>query len=113
MRILIAVILLVLFFWLQYRLWIGSGSLGQKAELEREIDQQQRVNLELKTRNDQVVDEIEALSTGTEGLEEVARSRLGMIGDDEIFYMIPERETAEKNTTFDSGSKPDDQTVFE
>lgn len=89
---LISVLLLVLLLVLQYQLWVGDGSLGQKAELEQEIEKQQIHNHQLKARNEVIASEIEVLTQGTEGLEEVARSKLGMIGEDEIFYVIPEKK---------------------
>ena len=96
----ISIFLLILLLLLQYQLWVGDGSLGQRAELKREIEKQQIKNNQLKARNDVIASEIDVLSTGTEGLEEMARSKLGMIGENEVFYVIPER----KNT----GSESDD-----
>lgn len=91
MQRLISIVLLILLLVLQYQLWVGDGSLGQRAELKRDIEKQQINNNQLKARNDVIASEIEVLSTGTEGLEEIARSKLGMIGEDEIFYVIPEK----------------------
>lgn len=98
MRLLIGLVLLALLLMLQYQLWVGDGSLGQRAELKKEIEQQQIKNNQLKARNDVIASEIEALSTGTEGLEEVARSKLGMIGEGETFYVIPEKRIQGKDS---------------
>jgi len=89
-RILFAV-LLTLLLLLQYRLWVGPGSLSQRLALQREIATQRDQNQQLETRNRAIIDEIEVLASGAEGLEELARSRLGMIGADEVFYLLPEQ----------------------
>ena len=44
-------ILLILLVVLQYRLWIAEGSLAERHRLERQIEQQTRVNEELQARN--------------------------------------------------------------
>lgn len=92
----ISIVLLVFLLILQYQLWIGDGSLGHRAELQQQIDEQSIRNQQLEARNQVIASEIEVLSTGTEGLEEVARSKLGMIGEDETFYLIPEKEQQSK-----------------
>ncbi len=87
MRILIA-ILFVLFFWLQYRLWVGEGSLAEVYNLRREIGQQQ-VELERMKRRNQVLEaEVRDLKTGLEALEERARTELGMIRKGEVYYQV-------------------------
>lgn len=93
MRYLLGLALLALFLVLQYQLWVGDGSLGQRAQLQREIEAQKVKNQQLKTRNEIIAREIEILSSSDEAMEEVARSKLGMIGEDETFYLIPEQES--------------------
>ncbi len=96
MRILIG-ILLVLFLWLQYRLWVGEGSLAEVHNLRREINHQQSELERLKQRNRVLEAEVLDLKTGLEALEERARSELGMIREGELFYQIiePEAESTE------------------
>ncbi|MEQ9021628.1 MAG: septum formation initiator family protein, partial [Pseudomonadales bacterium] len=89
MRFLLGLGLLALFLVLQYQLWIGDGSLGQMAQLQREIEVQKVKNQQLKTRNEIIAREIEILSSSDDAMEEVARSKLGMIGENETFYLIP------------------------
>jgi len=89
MRLLIA-ILLVLFLWLQYRLWVGEGSLAEVHNLKREIEIQQQEVDALKRRNQVLEAEVRDLKRGTEALEERARSELGMIREGEVFYQIVE-----------------------
>ena len=90
MKLWIGLILIALLMILQYQLWVGDGSLGHRAELQRQIEEQQIRNQQLEVRNEVITQEIEILTSGDEAIEEVARSRLGMIGEDETFYLIPE-----------------------
>lgn len=99
MRFLLGLGLLALFLVLQYQLWIGDGSLGQRAQLQREIEAQKVKNQQLKTRNEFIAREIEILSSSDDAMEEVARSKLGMIGEDETFYLIPKQESDRSRNT--------------
>lgn len=87
MKWLIAILILLLL-GLQYRLWVGEGSIAHRIELQQQIDQQQAENALLKLRNDRLALEIEALKNGTSGVEERAREELGLIKEDETFFMI-------------------------
>ena len=86
------VILILLLISLQYRLWVGEGSLAQRVELQRKIDQYQAENDTLRERNRILALEVEALKNGLEGIEERAREQMGMIKEGETFYMIVEPE---------------------
>ena len=59
-------------------------------ELEQMIDSQTEENQKLKLRNEQLEQEIEELKTGTESIEEKARTDFGMIKEGEEFYLIVE-----------------------
>ena len=82
------VILVLLLAGLQYRLWIGEGSLAQRVELQVKIEQYEAENDALRQRNRILALEVEALKNGLEGVEERAREQMGMIGKGETFYMI-------------------------
>jgi cell division protein FtsB len=85
---LLIVILLILFLALQYRLWVGEGSLAEVSNLSDQVDAQKAENQRLKDRNAALDAEVQDLKTGYEAIEERARSELGMIKDDETFYQI-------------------------
>jgi cell division protein FtsB len=85
MRILIVVLLLLLG-WLQYRLWVGEGSLAEVAALRHEILAQGEELEKLRNRNRRLQAEVEDLRQGQDALEERARSELGMIKEGEIFF---------------------------
>ncbi len=95
MKWLVLVLILLLGF-LQYRLWVGEGSLAQIAELKRDIDRQQMENAHLRARNQALASEIDALKNGS-SIEDRARRDMGMIRKDETFVLIvDEQEKAKK-----------------
>ena len=100
MRWLIA-ILIILLAGLQYRLWIGEGSLAHQAALERQIQQQQAENNRLRERNAVLAREVDDLKSGLEAIEERAREQMGMIKEGETFFMIvkPEDKSTSENTS--------------
>ncbi|MCI5106109.1 MAG: septum formation initiator family protein [Pseudomonadales bacterium] len=81
-------ILGVLFISLQYQLWLGEDSVRALNMLEEELAAQQAVNADLAGRNQGLEVEVLDLKNGLEAVEERARSELGMIAQDETFYMI-------------------------
>ncbi|HEC16332.1 MAG TPA: cell division protein FtsB [Sedimenticola sp.] len=91
MRILIG-ILLVLLALLQYRLWVGEGSLAEVRNLKEEIAVRQKELEQLRQRNRALEAEVKDLKQGLEAVEERARSELGMIRKGETFYQIIEPE---------------------
>ncbi len=86
----LAILLLVLL-QLQYRLWVGEGSFAHISELENGIAEQRAANRRLRNRNNMLELEINGLKNGLSGIEEKARSELGMIKEGETFYMFVEK----------------------
>ena len=85
---LIVAILFVLLIWLQYKLWLGDGGIPEVLELEAEIETvQSEVNI-LQERNSALNAEVMDLKKGIEAIEERARSEMGMIKKDEIYYQV-------------------------
>ena len=80
--------LAIIFLSLQLQLWLGEGSVRSLSLLESELDDQQAANADLQARNRILEIEVVDLKNGLEAVEERARSELGMIGDDEVFYLI-------------------------
>ncbi|MET0050993.1 MAG: cell division protein FtsB [Candidatus Thiodiazotropha sp.] len=87
MRIVIA-LLLVLLLFLQYRLWVGEGSLAEVSNLKVEIEGLQQELVGLRKRNRALQAEVEDLRSGKAAIEERARSELGMIKEGETFYQV-------------------------
>jgi hypothetical protein len=58
------------------------------------VAEQQQSNAELKARNDALFAEVQDLREGLDAIEERARSELGLVGEDESFYLIVDPEIA-------------------
>jgi cell division protein FtsB len=91
-------LLVVIILGLQIRLWTGSGSLAEISRMNESIITQEAANLELQSRNRELLTEVDALKDGTDAVEEMAREDLGLIKEGETFYMIvePEEPVSEK-----------------
>lgn len=87
MKWLIAVLAL-LFIGLQYRLWMGDGSLSEVVQLKAELQKQQLLVNKLKQRNEVLETRVVELQNGNAAIEEIARKDLGMIKKGETFYQI-------------------------
>lgn len=82
------VVLLVIFGYLQQRLWVGDGSFKSAKQLEVKIAEQRAENEKLLERNTILDAEVQELKSGMETVEERARQELGMIKEGETLYMI-------------------------
>ncbi|HEX5363111.1 MAG TPA: cell division protein FtsB [Gallionella sp.] len=90
----VTLILAVLLLLLQYPLWLGKGSWLKVWDLNRQVTEQQQVNQQTQTRNAMLDAEVLDLKQGTEAIEERARSELGMIKRDEVFYQFIGKQPA-------------------
>ena len=84
------IILIGFFLMIQFDIWLKDDGFSRVKELEQMIDSQTEENQKLKLRNEQLEKEIEELKSGTESIEEKARTDLGMIKEGEEFYLIVE-----------------------
>lgn len=91
---LLAITLTGLIVLIQYPLWLGKGGLLRVWEMERQIGVQQETNGRLQVRNAALDAEVRDLKQGLEAIEERARSELGMIRRDEIFFQVLENAPA-------------------
>lgn len=89
---LLALILAGLILVIQYPLWLGKGGWLRVWEVERQIRLEREVARERQARNRALDAEVRDLKLGLEALEERARSELGMIRQDEMFFQIVEEE---------------------
>ena len=81
-------ILLLLLAALQYRLWVGNGSLAQVTDLTQQIADQRAENEILLERNRVLDAEVLELKKGMETVEERARHELGMVKEGETLYQL-------------------------
>ena len=87
----LALAFIVLIAALQYPMWLGKGGWFQVRELDRQLAAQRAANAGLKARNDALDADVRDLKTGYEAIEERARSELGMVKQDEVFFQIQPR----------------------
>lgn len=81
-------VLILLLAGLQHRLWTGTGSFAQAADLKQQIADQKAENERLFERNRVLDAEVAELKKGMETVEERARHELGMVKDGETLYQI-------------------------
>jgi len=74
-------------------LWLGDGGIPEVLELEQEIEAVQTEVNKLQERNKALNAEVMDLKTGIEAIEERARSEMGMIKKDEIYYQVIDSES--------------------
>ena len=60
-------------------MWLGKGGWLQVRETDRQLALQREANAKLKARNAALDADVRDLKTGSEAIEERARSELGMI----------------------------------
>ena len=84
----LALVFVVLIAALQYPMWLGKGGWLQVRELSRQVEAQRAANAKLKERNGALDAEVRDLKTGSEAIEERARSELGMVRHDEVFFQL-------------------------
>jgi cell division protein FtsB len=84
----LALVFLLLITALQYPMWLGKGGWLKVRDLHAQVAAQQRANAELKARNEALDAEVRDLKQGVEAIEERARSELGMIRQDEVFFQL-------------------------
>ena len=90
----IIVLLIVLLVLLQYKIWLGDGGIPRILQLQEEVDTVQVQVDKLKERNRALDAEVTDLKKGLDAIEERARSDLGMIGQDEVYYQVIDKKPA-------------------
>jgi cell division protein FtsB len=81
---------------LQYPMWLGKGGWLQVREFDRGLAAQKEANAKLKARNDALDADVRDLKTGIEAIEERARSELGMVKQDEVFFQLQQSAGQER-----------------
>ena len=88
---LLALVLAGFLIALQIPLWFGKGGWLRVRDLQQQVDAQKAVTAKLETRNRAFDAEVRDLKSGYDALEERARSELGMIRQDEMFFQFTAR----------------------
>ncbi len=93
---LVTLALIALIALLQHPLWLGKGSWLRVWEVDNQVRAQRETNQKLALRNAALDAEVRDLKQGLDAIEERARSELGMIKRDEIFFQILDEQQAGK-----------------
>jgi cell division protein FtsB len=96
MKILIGILILLLI-GLQYKLWLGDGSLSEVVQLSRELDLQKEKLRILEQRNNILEAQVLDLQNGLDAFEEKARNDLGMIKQGETFIQLIPSDQSKSN----------------
>lgn len=90
-------IALAVFVGLQFTLWFGEGGVSDMHALKQAIAQQKLENEKLAERNRVLEAEVKDLKDGLEAIEEHGRLDLGMIKQNETFYLVTGNPDAAKS----------------
>lgn len=82
---------------LQVRLWLSEDGWSEVLRLRGSVAAQREENAELGARNDRLRAEVADLKSGFAALEERARADLGMVAEDEDFFLIVPTTDAEES----------------
>jgi cell division protein FtsB len=93
---LITLALIAVIALLQHPLWLGKGGWLRVWEVDNQVRAQREANQKLALRNAALDAEVRDLKQGLDAIEERARSELGMIKRDEIFFQILDERQAGK-----------------
>ena len=74
--------------FLQYRLWIGEGSLAHVKSLKERVVSMRTENLTIAHANSLLMADILDLRVGLDAIEEKARSDFGLIKKNETFFLL-------------------------
>jgi len=91
----VLIILLLVLVALQFRLW---GEVSEVRGLRDMVEQQLKENVSLRERNEALAAEVEDLRDGLEAIEERARAELGLIQEDEEFFLVVDPEQVESDS---------------
>jgi cell division protein FtsB len=87
LQLAVGVLLLVLV-GLQFRLWVGEGSLAEVATLRQQLAEQRAELADLHERNATLQAEVDDLKEGLAAIEARARSELGLIRQGETYFQL-------------------------
>jgi cell division protein FtsB len=86
----IALLLVLLLVMMQVNIWLTKDGYSRVAEIKELIQDQQKENNEMVSKNSQLREEIKDLKDGYSAIEEKAREDIGMIKEGEEFYLLTE-----------------------
>ena len=84
----LTIIFTLLIVLLQYPLWFGKGGWLNIISLQKQIDQQVKINEKIKSENDVLMAVVQDLKHGSDVIEAKAQYDLGLIKKNEIFFLV-------------------------
>ncbi|WP_024929924.1 cell division protein FtsB [Methylophilus sp. OH31] len=93
----LTVVLVVLIALLQYPLWLGKGSWLRVWQYSQQIEAHEKRNEYYRQRNDTLREEVRDLKQGQSAIEERARSELGLVKQDEVFFQVIQNKQSVTN----------------
>lgn len=81
-------ILIALLVLVQGALWLGKGGVPHTSALRAELAAQEATNEAARQRNERLTAEVADLQSGTEIIEERARTELSMIREGELLVVV-------------------------
>ena len=84
----LALVLLILLVWLQYKIWLQDGGIPEVLQLQQEVESVKTEVSKLEERNASLDAEVQDLKKGLDAIEERARSEMGMIREGEVYYQV-------------------------
>ena len=84
----IALLLVLFLVMMQVNIWLTKDGYSRVAEIKELIQDQQKENNAMVSRNSQLKEEIKDLKDGYSAIEEKAREDIGMIKEGEEFYLL-------------------------
>ncbi len=88
----LAVALIALIALAQYPLWYGKGGWLEIMQMKQEVIALQESNQSSLQENTILEAEVDNLKVGLDAIEELARSELGMIRQNELFFRVMTQE---------------------
>jgi len=77
--------------FVQWTLWTGSNGIMEYINLKRDLGDATARNERLAERNRLLLEDVLDIKSRDEAIEEMARNRLGMIREGELFYQVVEK----------------------
>lgn len=93
----LTVVLVVLIALLQYPLWLGKGGWLRVWQYTQQIEAHEKRNEYYRQRNDTLRAEVRDLKQGQSAIEERARSELGLVKQDEVFFQVIQNKRSVEN----------------
>ncbi len=102
----LALALVLMIAAIQSPLWFGKGGWSRVWELDRQVEAQRETNIKLAARNTALDAEVKDLKQGYDAIEERARSELGMVKPDEVFFQLLQPAAASTEFSTRQALKP-------